>query len=96
LQLLALAGWATGFRDDLQDKSPYREWLKAHGAEVIPNEFGGAYNLRSELLWSLERNITRCPSRIASRGKQHKIRNRPIAKATRSATSSSPKARSSI
>jgi len=32
----------------------YRESLKAHGAEVIPNEFAGGYNLRSELLWNLE------------------------------------------
>jgi hypothetical protein len=61
LQLLALAGWATGFRDDLQDKSPYREWLKTHGAEIIPNEFGGAYNLRSELLWSLEKKYHALP-----------------------------------
>jgi hypothetical protein len=61
LQLLALAGWARSFRDDLQDKSPYREWLKAHGAEVIPNEFGGAYNLRSELLWNLEKKYHSLP-----------------------------------
>ena len=61
LQLLALAGWARSFRDDLQDKSPYREWVKAHGAEVIPNEFGGAYNLRSELLWNLEKKYHSLP-----------------------------------
>ena len=54
LKLLALANWATSFRDDLRDKPPYREWLKAHAAEVVPNEFAGAYNLRSELLWNLE------------------------------------------
>jgi hypothetical protein len=54
LKLLALANWAGSFRDDLRDKPPYREWLKAHGAEVIPNEFAGAYNLRTELLWNLE------------------------------------------
>lgn len=54
LKLLALATWATSFRDDLSDKPPYREWLKAHAAEVVPNEFAGAYNLRSELLWNLE------------------------------------------
>ena len=61
LQLLALAGWARSFRDDLKDKSPYREWLKAHAAEVIPNEFGGAYNLRSELLWNLEKKYHSLP-----------------------------------
>jgi len=61
LQLLALAGWARSFRDDLQDKSPYREWLKAHETQVIPNEFGGAYNLRSELLWNLEKKYHSLP-----------------------------------
>jgi len=61
LQLLALAGWARSFRDDLKDKSPYREWLKAHESEVIPNEFGGAYNLRSELLWKLEKKYHGVP-----------------------------------
>lgn len=61
LQLLALAGWARSFRDDLQDKSPYREWLKAHATKVIPNEFGGAYNLRSELLWNLEKKYHSLP-----------------------------------
>jgi len=54
LKLLALANAAGAFPDNLKDKSPYREWLKAHGAEVIPNEFAGGYNLRSELLWNLE------------------------------------------
>ena len=54
LKLLALANTAVTFRDDLRDKSPYREWQKAHAAEVIPNEFAGGYNLRSELLWKLE------------------------------------------
>jgi Bacterial SH3 domain len=61
LQLLALAGWARSFRDDLQDKSPYREWVKAHETEVIPNEFGGAFNLRSELLWNLEKKYHSLP-----------------------------------
>jgi hypothetical protein len=61
LQLLALAGWARSFRDDLQDKSPYREWRKAHEAQVIPNEFGGGYNLRSELLWNLEKKYHHLP-----------------------------------
>jgi SH3 domain-containing protein len=61
LQLLALAGSARAFRDDLQDKSPYREWLKAHEVQVIPNEFGGAYNLRSELLWNLEKKYHMLP-----------------------------------
>ena len=54
LKLLALANWAAAFPDDQRDKSPYREWLNAHAAEVIPNEFAGSYNMRSELLWKLE------------------------------------------
>ena len=61
LKLLALARWAESFPDELQDKSPYREWRKAHDAEVIPNEFGGGYNLRSELLWELERKYRTLP-----------------------------------
>jgi hypothetical protein len=51
---MALASWATSFPNNLSDKSPYRDWLKTHAAEVIPNEFAGGYNLRSELLWNLE------------------------------------------
>lgn len=54
LKLLALANTGPMFRDDRADKSPYREWFKAHSAEVIPNEFAGGYNLRTELLWKLE------------------------------------------
>jgi hypothetical protein len=54
LKLLALANTATAFPDNLRDKSPYREWLKAHAAEVTLNEFAGGYNLRSESLWKLE------------------------------------------
>lgn len=54
LKLLALANTATAFSDSDRDKSSYREWLKAHAAEVIPNEFAGGYNMRSELLWKLE------------------------------------------
>jgi len=49
LKLLALANWATTFTDDRGG-----QWRKPHAAEVIPNEFGGGYNLRSELLWNLE------------------------------------------
>lgn len=61
LKLLALAGWARTFPDNLANKSPYREWLKTHAAAVIPNEFGGGYNLRSELLWNLERKYHTLP-----------------------------------
>lgn len=61
LKLLALANWAVTFPDDKRDGSPYREWRKAHGAEVIPNEFGGGYNLRTDLLWNLEKKYHSLP-----------------------------------
>ncbi len=54
LKLLALANWAVIVTNDQSDKLAYREWRKAHDAEVIPNEFAGGYNLRTELLWNLE------------------------------------------
>jgi hypothetical protein len=61
LKLLALASWARSFPDQLQDRSPYREWRTTHAAAVIPNEFGGSYNLRSELLWNLEKKYHSLP-----------------------------------
>ena len=61
LQLLALSNWANTFPDNLSDKSPYREWLKAHAAEVIRNEFGGGYNLRADLVWQLEKKYQSLP-----------------------------------
>lgn len=61
LKLLALANSAAAFSNDQSDKSPYREWLKAHAAKVIPNEFAGGYNLRSELLWNLEAKYHNLP-----------------------------------
>jgi hypothetical protein len=54
LKLLALANWARTFPHEWKDKSADQRWRKAHAAEVIPNEFGGGYNMRSELLWNLE------------------------------------------
>lgn len=61
LKLLALANWAVTFPGDKRDRSPYREWRKAHDAEVIPNEFGGGYNLRTDLLWNLEKKYHSLP-----------------------------------
>ena len=61
LKLLALANWANAFPNNLRDKSPYREWLRAHAAEIVNNEFAGGYNLRSELLWQLERKYQVLP-----------------------------------
>ena len=54
LKLLALANWAESLPNNLKDKWPYREWHRAHDPETIENEFGGGYNLRTELLWNLE------------------------------------------
>jgi hypothetical protein len=61
LKLLALANWANAFPNNLRDKSPYREWLRTHAAEVVSNEFAGGYNLRSEMLWQLERKYQMLP-----------------------------------
>ena len=62
LKLLALANWARTFPDDRRgDRSEYQEWRKAHAAAVIPNEFGGGYNLRSELIWDLEAKYHKLP-----------------------------------
>lgn len=61
LKLLALANWATSFPDEQRDKPQYREWRKAHESEVIPNEFGGAYNLRSDVIWDLEKKYHSLP-----------------------------------
>ena len=61
LKLLALANWAPSFPDGDSDKRTYREWLKAHESEVILNEFAGGYNLRSELLWDLEKKYHALP-----------------------------------
>ena len=73
VKLLALAHQAWAFPDNLNHKSPYREWLKTHSAEVIYNEFAGGYNLRSELLWNLETKYRSLPiaDRIAWAAAQH-------------------------
>lgn len=75
LKLLALANWAATFPNHLSDKSPYREWLKAHNAQVILNEFAGSYNLRTELLWNLERKYHSLPiaDRIAWEAAQNPL-----------------------
>jgi hypothetical protein len=54
LQTLALANWALSVPFE-HDKSPYREWVKAHAAEVVSNEFAGGYQLRADVLWNLEK-----------------------------------------
>jgi len=46
---------------DLKNKSPYREWLRRNGALLIRNEFAGWYELRTEVLWNLERKYHRLP-----------------------------------
>lgn len=61
LQLVSLGHWAATVEDGEREKSPYREWLKTHGAKVIKNEFGGGYKLRTELLWNLETKYHRLP-----------------------------------
>jgi len=54
LKLRALRNWAGSVSNEEKTKSPYREWLTAHKAEIIENEFSGGYDLRTDLLWNLE------------------------------------------
>jgi len=54
LKTLALANWALSVPYE-NDKPPYREWVKAHATEVVNNEFAGGYQLRSDVLWNLEK-----------------------------------------
>lgn len=61
LKLLALANQAVAFPYHVDNEASYRAWLKAHAAEVVLNEFAGGYNLRSEMLWNLERKYHTLP-----------------------------------
>jgi hypothetical protein len=54
LKVLALANWALSVPYP-SDKPPYREWAKAHAAEVVTNEFAGGYQMRADVLWNLEK-----------------------------------------
>jgi len=54
LKLTALANSAAAFPDGQGEKAPYREWLRAHAAEIIRNEFAGSYNIHTVLFWKLE------------------------------------------
>lgn len=54
LKVLALAHSAVTVSQEVLDKSPYREWYKAHASEVVLNEFAGGHNLNSDVLWKLE------------------------------------------
>ena len=61
LKTLAVANSALALSSEQSSKSPYREWLKVHGTEVIPNEFAGGYQLRSDVLWNLEKKYHNLP-----------------------------------
>ena len=61
LKLLALASWAVSFPNDRADEPQYKKWVKAHEPELVPDEFGGSYNLRTDLLWDLEKKYRRLP-----------------------------------
>jgi SH3 domain-containing protein len=60
LKTLALANWALSVPYEA-DKPPYREWVKAHAAEVVYNEFAGGYQMRAEVLWNLEKKYHALP-----------------------------------
>jgi hypothetical protein len=61
LKTLALANSALAVAYEQSTKSPYREWLKAHNTEVVQNEFAGGYQLRADVLWTLERKYHNLP-----------------------------------
>ena len=60
LKVLALANWALSVPYET-DKPPIREWVKAHAAEVVYNEFAGGYQLRADVLWNLEKKYHTLP-----------------------------------
>jgi hypothetical protein len=60
MKVLALANWALSVPYE-SDKPPYREWVKAHAAEVVYNEFAGGYQLRADVLWNLEKKYHTLP-----------------------------------
>lgn len=61
LKVLATANSALAIPFEADQKSPYREWLKAHAAELEYNEFAGGHQLRAEVLWDLERKYHSLP-----------------------------------
>lgn len=61
LTTLAVANSALVFPYEQKNKSPYREWLKVHGPEVMYNEFAGGYQIKSEVLWNLESKYHNLP-----------------------------------
>lgn len=61
LKVLATASSAVAIPYETRDKSPYREWLKAHTGELEYNEFAGGHQLRAEVLWNLERKYHSLP-----------------------------------
>jgi len=61
LKTLALANSALAIPSEQNNKSPYREWLKVHGPEVVLNEFAGGYQIRSDVLWNLEKKYHNLP-----------------------------------
>lgn len=60
LKVLVLANWALSVPYE-SDKPPYREWVKAHAAEVVYNEFAGGYQMRADVLWNLEKKYHTLP-----------------------------------
>jgi hypothetical protein len=60
LKTLALASWALSIPFE-SNRSPYREWVKTHAAQVVYNEFAGGYQLRADVLWNLEKKYHALP-----------------------------------
>jgi hypothetical protein len=74
LKLLALANWAETF-PQAQEKSPFRDVVKAHAAEIVADEFAGGYSVRTELFWNLETKYHALPvgERIAWAAAQNRL-----------------------
>jgi hypothetical protein len=60
-KVLATANSALAIPFEADNRSPYREWLKAHTGELEYNEFAGGHQLRAEVLWNLERKYHSLP-----------------------------------
>lgn len=60
-KLLALGRAAGSVAPDERERSPYREFLKAHEQELYFHELAGAIAVRSDLFWALERKYHGTP-----------------------------------
>lgn len=74
-KLLALGKAFATVPFDERERAPFREWFKAHEAEVVYSEPSGEYLVRSDLFWDLERKHhgTAVGERIAWAGAENPL-----------------------